>query len=182
MKATDKLLLQCALTGLALFPGFGQARCQTQPNEPDMHPQATEETGTIHGIVKSGNMPIPGAAVTISAGSSAKTISTWTDVDGSFSVTVPSYGSYTVRVQMVAFAVGTQQVAIDAAHTSVPANFELTLLSRTREVISSTETSSRSRSASARIPEPFRATEHGCSGCRQRASGCCPLWHAGSWN
>ncbi len=121
MKATDKLLLQCVLTGLALFPGFGQARCQTQPSEPDiMHPQATEETGTIHGIVKSGNMPIPGAAVTISAGSSAKTISTWTDVDGSFSVTVPSYGSYTVHVQMVAFAIGTQQVAIDAAHTSVP--------------------------------------------------------------
>ena len=63
---------------------------------------------TIHGIVKSGSMPIPGAAVSISPSSSDQRFSAWTDVDGSYSVAVPSDGSYTVRVQMVAFANNTQ--------------------------------------------------------------------------
>jgi trimeric autotransporter adhesin len=137
MTATNGLVLLCLLFGLTLFSGLDQARCQTQPTGPHaIQPQASPQAGTIHGIVKSGNMPIPGAAVGISAGSLSEIISTWTDVDGSFSTTVPSYGSYTVRVQMVAFAVGTEQVVIDAAHTNVLANFELTLLSRTREVTS----------------------------------------------
>jgi hypothetical protein len=82
--------------------------------------------------VKSGNMPIPGAAVSISVPSS-ETISTWTDVDGSYSAAVPAYGTYTVQVQMVAFANGSHQVVVDAGHPVVQANFELTLLSRTRE-------------------------------------------------
>ena len=41
--------------------------------------------------------------------------------------------SYTVRVQMVAFADSTQQVVVDASHQNVTANFVLTLLSRTHE-------------------------------------------------
>ena len=62
-------------------------------------------------------MPIPGAAVSISSWSSPSSnkISTWTDVDGSYSAAVPSYGSYTVQVQMVAFANSAQQVVIDAS-------------------------------------------------------------------
>jgi hypothetical protein len=76
-------------------------------------------------------MPIPGAQVSISLGSSAQKSAVWTDVDGIYSAAVPSYGSYTVRVEMIAFASSTQQVVIDATHQNVPANFELTLLSRT---------------------------------------------------
>ncbi|MGA9352517.1 MAG: hypothetical protein WBV46_02425, partial [Terriglobales bacterium] len=60
-------------------------------------------------------------------------ITVWTEVDGSYSAAVPSYGSYLVRVQMMAFAAGSQTVVVDAAHANVPANFELTLQSRTRE-------------------------------------------------
>ena len=108
MTATNGLVLLCLLFVLTLFSGLNPARCQTQPTEPHaIQPQTSQQAGTIHGIVKSGTMPIPGAAVGISAGSLSEIISTWTDVDGSFSTTVPSYGSYTVRVQMVAFAVGT---------------------------------------------------------------------------
>jgi trimeric autotransporter adhesin len=102
------------------------------------------EGGVIHGIVKSGNMPIPGAEVTITQAPSSPTgpspltsggkISTWTDVDGSYSAAVPAYGSYTVRVEMVAFANSTHDVAIDASHQDALVNFEMTLLSRTREV------------------------------------------------
>jgi hypothetical protein len=42
----------------------------------------------MHGIVKSGNMPIPGAAPSISSGScgiSTEKITIWIDVDGSYS-------------------------------------------------------------------------------------------------
>ena len=103
-----------------------QAAAQTLPSEPG--------AGTIHGIVKSGNMPIPGAAVLISPASSPeKPVPTWTDVDGGFSATVASYGSYTVLVQMAAFAEKAQQVEVDASHQSVIANFELILASRSHE-------------------------------------------------
>ncbi len=94
-------------------------------------------------MVKSGNMPIPGATVSItprssptspsapSAGGSA-TITTWTEVDGSFSAAVPAYGAYSVRVEMEAFAAPAKEVTLDAAHPSGLANFELTLLSRSQ--------------------------------------------------
>jgi trimeric autotransporter adhesin len=90
-------------------------------------------TGMIRGVVKSGNMPIPGAAVSIALGSSSVAISTWTDVDGSFLAAVPSYGTYTVQVQMVAFAKRSQQVVVDASHSTVQVNLELILLSRSRD-------------------------------------------------
>ena len=78
-------------------------------------------------------MPIPGAAVIVTLASSNEHVSTWTDVDGSYSVAVPAYGTYNVQVQMIAFANSTQQVVIDASHENGLANFELTLLSRTQE-------------------------------------------------
>ncbi|HET6177073.1 MAG TPA: TonB-dependent receptor [Candidatus Sulfotelmatobacter sp.] len=125
-----KSLLRLLLMGLALRLALDRSFAQTTP--PQAQPSPAQD-GTIHGIVKSGNMPIPGASVSISVGSSSEKISTWTDVDGSYSAPVPSSGSYTVRVQMVAFANSTQQVVIDATHQTVQANFELILLSRSKE-------------------------------------------------
>src|SRR5215469_5481217 len=94
---------------------------------------AQAPSGTIHGVVKSGNMPIPGAAISVSRDSSTDTITSWTDVDGSYRVMLPTDGAYTVRVQMAAFAQSSQTVMIDASHQNVAANFELTLLSRTQQ-------------------------------------------------
>src|SRR3984885_6459577 len=123
----------------SLLPSFSlllgltslSAQSASAPNQPTS--PTPQVAGTIHGVVKAGNMPIPGAAVSISVESSTQKISTWSDVDGSYAAAVPSYGSYTVAVQMVAFANSTQHVSIDADHQSVVANFELTLLSRTHE-------------------------------------------------
>ena len=130
MIAIGKLVSRCLLLVLTLLLACNHAHSQSQPAQSQ---PVEPSVGTIHGIVKSGNMPIPGAAVSISVASSDHKISVWTDVDGSYSATVPSFGSYSVQVQMVAFANNTQQVVIDASHQSVAANFELTLLSRTRE-------------------------------------------------
>jgi hypothetical protein len=134
MTAADRLLLQCLFLGLTLFSALEPARSQTQAIQPNtVSPQASQPAGTIHGVVKSGNMPIPGATVSISSASPHEQISGWTDVNGNYSVTVPSYGSCTVRVQMVAFTTSTREAVIDATHLDVEVNFELILLSRTHE-------------------------------------------------
>lgn len=138
MIAVRKLMCRYLLLGWPLWLTLAPVRCQTRTTEPLSAPspvniQASPSVGTIHGVVKSGVMPIPGAAVSIAVASSAETISTWTDVDGSYSAAVPAYGTYTVRVQMVAFANGSQQVVVDANHPVAQANFELTLLARTSD-------------------------------------------------
>lgn len=113
---------------------FALSQDQTTPPQTTVNQTSTAAVGTVRGLVKSGNMPIPGAAVSISQTSSG-TIVTWTDVDGTYSAAIHAYGTYTVGVQMVAFANSSQQVVVDASHPTVQANFELTLLSRTPEAI-----------------------------------------------
>ncbi|MGA7631892.1 MAG: TonB-dependent receptor [Terriglobales bacterium] len=88
---------------------------------------------TIHGIVKSGNMPIPGAGVSATNAATKQQVNTSTDVDGSYSLKIPADGHYTVRVQMAAFAAGSHELVLDATHQDAQANFELVLLSRVRE-------------------------------------------------
>src|SRR5208282_6044431 len=88
---------------------------------------------TIHGVVKSGNMPIPGAGVSAANAATKEQVSTSTDVDGSYWLRIPADGHFNVRVQMAAFAAGAQEVVLDETHADVQANFELVLLSRARE-------------------------------------------------
>jgi hypothetical protein len=141
MIVSTRIVLRALLLSLTLSLALDCAHAQSDPAQPQpTQPQPTVQLqptppagGTIHGIVKSGNMPIPGAAILISVASSDQKLSTWTDVDGSYSVAVPTYGSYTVRVQMISFANGAHDVAVDADHQNVQANFELTLQSRTQE-------------------------------------------------
>jgi hypothetical protein len=84
----------------------------------------------IHGIVKSGNMPVPGATVIAANSLTGQMVTTSTDVDGSYSIQLPSNGRYVVRALMAAFAPVTKEVVVNAASNSVEANLELVLLSR----------------------------------------------------
>ena len=138
MITMGKLMIHRLSLPLSLLLALPSAPSQSQTSQSlqpaPAQPQLTTATaGTIHGVVKSGNMPIPGAAVSISGTSSSQTISTWTDVDGSYSAAVPAYGSYVVRVQMAAFASNSHEVVVDEGRHNVQQDFELTLLSRTRE-------------------------------------------------
>ena len=132
MIASRRLVFRPLLLGLTLSLFFECARAQDSPAQTPSAPAPPTPTAsapvpsaqtpstpatvaTIHGIVKSGNMPIPGAAVSVSLESSDQTIpaqkiGVWTGVDGSYSAAVPAYGSYTVRVQMIAFANATRKV------------------------------------------------------------------------
>src|ERR1700678_3236156 len=91
-------------------------------------PQA--QGGIIRGVVKSGNMPLPGATVTAANTLTGQKVTTSTDVDGTYSLQVPSDGRYVVRAQMAAFAPVTQEVRVNPADRNFEANLELILLSR----------------------------------------------------
>src|ERR1700678_1857768 len=91
-------------------------------------------TRSIHGVVKSGHMPIPGAGVSATNAASNEQVNAWTDVDGSYVLRIPADGKYNVRVQMAAFAASAQDVTLDPTHADVQQNFELILQSRTREL------------------------------------------------
>ncbi len=86
--------------------------------------------GSIYGVVKSGNMPVPGVTVTATNSTTAKKVITWTDVDGSYTLAIPDDGRYVLRTQMAAFAAATQEVIIGSANRKAQANLELVLLSR----------------------------------------------------
>ena len=58
----------------------------------------------IHGIVKSGNMPIPGAGISATNTDTKEQFNTSTDVDGNYSLRIPADGHFIVKVQMTAFA------------------------------------------------------------------------------
>ncbi|MGA9977116.1 MAG: TonB-dependent receptor, partial [Candidatus Sulfotelmatobacter sp.] len=127
-----------------------------------LHPQAlwgqAAEQGTapapsprsIHGVVKSGNMPIPGAGVSATNTATKEQVTTWTDVDGSYVLRIPADGKYSVRVQMAAFAGSEQDVTLDANHQDVQQNFELVLQSRAREVHSNEVRSNEAGNTAAR--------------------------------
>jgi hypothetical protein len=95
--------------------------------------------GTIHGVVKSGNMPLPGAAITATNTLTGEKVTTWTGVDGSFSLAVPSNGRYVVRSQMAAFAPSTQEVLINVTNRDATANLEPVLQSRAESAAQSAQ-------------------------------------------
>jgi trimeric autotransporter adhesin len=92
--------------------------------------QSITPVGTIHGLVRSGNMPLPGATVTATNTLTGQKVTTWTDVDGTYTLEVPANGRYVVRTQMVAFAPATQEVLINAENQNARADLEPILLSR----------------------------------------------------
>jgi hypothetical protein len=89
--------------------------------------------GLIHGLVKSGNMPLPGVTVTAINTLTGQKATGWTDVDGTYSLQVPTDGRYVVRTQMAAFAPLTHEVVINATNRNAAVDLEMVLLSRAQQ-------------------------------------------------
>src|SRR5580698_8280686 len=123
---------------------------------------------TIHGVVKSGNMPIPGAGVSATNPATKEQVITSTDVDGTYSLRIPADGHYTVQVQMPAFAASSQEVVLDETHQDAQTNFELVLLSRAREAVSDNNNAQRRTNAGGR---GFQSLSVFQSGAGQDTSG-----------
>ena len=98
-------------------------------------PQTTQtaapaQGGTIHGVVRSGNSPLPGATVTATNTLTGDKATTYTDIDGSFTLQVPANGRYVVRSEMPAFAASTQEALINATNHDANVTLEPILASR----------------------------------------------------
>lgn len=89
--------------------------------------------GSISGLVKSGNMPLPGVTVTATNTLTGQKVTTWTDVAGGYVLQVPTNGRYVIRAQMAAFAPMTGEAPINADNRSAQLNLEMILLSRVQQ-------------------------------------------------
>ncbi len=88
------------------------------------------EGGTLHGVVKSGQVPLPGVTVTAQNTLTGKRYATVTDITGAWSMTIPQNGRYVVRTQFAAFAPGAQEALLNATNHEKTLNFDLVLASR----------------------------------------------------
>ena len=108
---------------------------QTAPGQAPSSPAAsaapeTVTGGTLHGVVKSGTIPLPGVSVTAQNTLTGKRYSTTSDSTGAWQMKIPLNGRYVIRTQFAAFAGGSQEAVLNAASHDQTVNFELILASR----------------------------------------------------
>jgi hypothetical protein len=118
------------------------AQTPTAPSAPAASPGAAPTTvvqaptdqivtgGKLHGVVKSGAIPLPGVTVAAQNTLTGKRYSTTTDITGAWSLTIPQNGRYVIRTQFAAFAQGAQEALLNAANHDQTVNFSLILASR----------------------------------------------------
>jgi hypothetical protein len=86
--------------------------------------------GRLHGVVKSGNIPLPGVSVTAQNALTGKRTTTTTDITGAWSLTIAQNGRYVIRTQFAGFAAGAQEAVLNAAQHEQTVSFDLQLASR----------------------------------------------------
>jgi len=89
--------------------------------------------GEISGVVKSGNVPLPGVAVSAANTLTGKKYFTSTDVDGTFKISVTGKGRYVVKAEFSAFAPLTQEIVINDENRNGKAEMAMILLSRAQK-------------------------------------------------
>src|SRR5262249_42482009 len=110
-----------ALAGLLILTAAGMGSYAQNAPKP--------ATGEVFGVVRSGNMAVPGATVAAADTDTGARVTTTSNPDGSYPLTVPA-GDYSVEVQMTAFATASREVVINNSVPRVRADFDLVLQSR----------------------------------------------------
>ncbi len=108
----------------ATTAALAQSAGETQP------PAPAATGGTIHGTVLSGTTPLPGVTISAANTLTGKKVVTSTDVDGAYSLTVPSNGRYVVRAELSAFGTTTKETLINASTPAAQIDLQMILLSR----------------------------------------------------
>ncbi len=105
---------------------------QTQPSAPASAVQQPPAVsgGRLHGVVKSGSVPLPGVTVTAQNTLTGRRFRTTSDVTGAWGMNLPQNGRYVVRTQFAGFAPGDEEAVLNAASHDQTVNFELMLASR----------------------------------------------------
>src|SRR6185437_1106152 len=91
---------------------------------------AHEQGGRLHGVVKSGNVTLPGVTVTAQNTLTGKRYTTVTDITGAWSMTIPQNGRYVIRTQFAGFAQGAGEALLNAQNHEQTVNLDLLLASR----------------------------------------------------
>jgi hypothetical protein len=129
-----EVFLAGGLAALAQSPVVPQAQpVPTVPASSAPVPQAPSPVvtgGRLHGLVKSGNVPLPGVTLTAQNTLTGKRFQTTTDITGAWTMSLPQNGRYVVRTQFAAFAPGAEEAVLNAASHDQTVNFELVLASR----------------------------------------------------
>src|SRR6185437_2135764 len=89
--------------------------------------------GDVSGIVRSGNMAVPGATVTATEADTSTRASTTSNPDGSYTLPLAA-GDYSLEVEMTAFATASREVVINNIVPRVRADFDLVLQSRIHQM------------------------------------------------
>ena len=100
------------------------------PAAPQSQGAEVQAGGRLHGVVKSGNTPLPGVTVTAQNTLTGKRYQTTTGIDGAWALAMPQNGRYVVRTQFAAFAQGSLEAVLNAASHDQTVSFELQLASR----------------------------------------------------
>ncbi len=84
----------------------------------------------VHGVIRSGGVPLPGVAVTASHSLTGRKVVSSTGVDGAYRLDLPGKGRWVVRVEFAAFAAQTFEAVLNTEQPAAAHDFELVLVSR----------------------------------------------------
>jgi len=125
-----EIFAACGFSAWAQAPAAAGAAAADAPAAVSV-PQAPAVTGgTLHGVVKSGNIPLPGVTVTAQNTLTGKRVSTTTDIAGAWRLNLQQNGRYVIRTQFAGFAVGSEEAVLNAVSHDQAVTFALILASR----------------------------------------------------
>jgi hypothetical protein len=117
---------------------------------------------SIHGVISSGGMHLPGVTVTAAHSLTGRKLITSTDVDGSFRLGLPNKGRWVLRAEFPAFAVQTVEVILSPEQPEASHDFELLLLSRVPKATeAAAEAASAAGSGQPRVSHSGAGNGHG---------------------
>ena len=112
---------------------IGSEPAPSSPSAPSTPASATIAGGQVHGTVKAGNIPLPGVSIVATNTLTGQRYATITDINGNYSMTIPTSGRYVLKTELAAFAPETKSVLLKPTGTTPlnqQADFALTLASR----------------------------------------------------
>jgi hypothetical protein len=118
-----------SIEGKSQVPASAPAEAPIHAGSSELAAQPTVG-GRVHGVVKSGNVPLPGVTIAAQNTLTGKKFSTTTDITGAWSLSLPQNGRYVIRTQFAAFAPGSQEALLNATSHDQTVDFQLMLASR----------------------------------------------------
>lgn len=124
------VVVTCGLTAWGQNQTAPQTAASGAPVSAQAQANAAVAGGALHGVVRSGKIPLPGVTVTAQNTLTGKRYSTTTDINGAWFMTIPEDGRYVIRTEFAAFAPETQEALLNATGRDRTVDFSLILASR----------------------------------------------------